>query len=136
MKRMVIAVMMMAAGTLAYADAHNQKYIPVEPSQQEQQMGKATGKRLIEYQSVVVYRFIDSCVKTFVGNVPMNPRDSMPVAVTMCSCIMDQFRKDFSFAEFKKGGQKLPKLMGGEYSQICQQENYGTTSGQGSRTSF
>lgn len=129
MKNFLVAIMMMVAGTVAYADAHNQKYVPVEPKQ-EQEMGKTTGKNLVEYQSIVVYRFIDSCVKTFVTNAPMNPNQSMPVAITMCSCIMDQFRKDFSFAEFKKGGSKLPKLMGGEYSQTCQKINYGSSSGQ------
>jgi hypothetical protein len=53
--------------------------------------------------------------------MPVHPSQSRPIALTMCSCFIDQFRSDFDIKQFTKGGSKLAKAMSEEYGEVCKQ---------------
>ena len=85
----------------------------------------ATIKKELDYPAFVVVTFVDRCATSMMGYMPMHPTQSRPIALQMCSCIMDQFRSDFDMQAFTKGGVKLAQAMGQQYSEVCKQLEFG-----------
>ena len=82
---------------------------------------KPTIKNKLDYPASVIVVFVDRCASNMMAYMPMHPTQSRPVALKMCSCLMDQFRSDFQFDQFKKGGTKLAEMMAREYGEVCKQ---------------
>ena len=82
---------------------------------------KARIKNKLDYSANVIVMFVDRCASNMMAYMPMHPTQSRPVALKMCSCLMDQFRSDFQFDQFKKGGAKLAEMMAPEYGEVCKQ---------------
>ena len=85
----------------------------------------ATIKKELDYPAFLVVTFVDRCATSMMGYMPMHPAQSRPIALQMCSCIMDQFRSDFDMQAFTKGGVKLAQAMGQQYSEVCKQLEFG-----------
>ena len=86
---------------------------------------QTTIKRQFDYPAFLVVTFVDRCATSMMGYMPMHPTQSRPIALQMCSCIMDQFRSDFDMDAFTKGGVKLAQAMGKQYSEVCKQLEFG-----------
>ena len=91
---------------------------PIEPP-------KDLVKTKLDYPANVIVTFVDRCASNMMAYMPMHPMQSRPLALTMCSCLMDQFRGDFKFDQFKKGGTKLAEMMAPEYGEVCKQMQFG-----------
>lgn len=81
----------------------------------------ATIKNELDYPAKVIVAFVDSCATNMMQYMPVHPSQSRPIALTMCSCFMDQFRSDFSIEQFTKGGSKLATMMSAQYGEVCKQ---------------
>lgn len=81
----------------------------------------ATIKNKLDYPAKVIVAFVDSCATNMMQYMPVHPSQSRPIALTMCSCFMDQFRSDFTIKQFTKGGSKLAKMMSAQYGEVCKQ---------------
>ena len=75
----------------------------------------------LDYPAKVIVAFVDSCATNMMQYMPVHPSQSRPIALTMCSCFIDQFRSDFDIKQFTKGGSKLAKAMSEEYGEVCKQ---------------
>lgn len=82
-------------------------------------------KNKLDYPANVIVVFVDRCATNMMAYMPMHPTQSRPVALKMCSCLMDQFRSDFQFDQFRKGGAKLAEMMAQEYGEVCKQLEFG-----------
>ena len=81
----------------------------------------ATIKNKLDYPAKVIVAFVDSCATNMMQYMPVHPSQSRPIALTMCSCFMDQFRSDFTVKQFIKGGSRLAQMMSAQYGDVWKQ---------------
>jgi hypothetical protein len=91
------------------------------PSFKVEQVKKDRTRNKLDYPAKVIVAFVDSCATNMMQYMPVHPSQSRPIALTMCSCFIDQFRSDFDIKQFTKGGSKLAKAMSEEYGEVCKQ---------------
>lgn len=82
-------------------------------------------KNKLDYPANVIVVFVDRCASNMMQYMGMNPAQSRPIALKMCSCLIDQFRSDFNYSQFTKGGPKLAQQMAQEYGEVCKQLEFG-----------
>ena len=76
-------------------------------------------KNSFEYSADLIFSFTDRCSMSMMQHMPMHPMQARPITVKLCSCLMDQFRADFSAEAFRRGGVNLAKAMSPQYTEIC-----------------
>ena len=86
---------------------------------ESQKYTNETMKLKFEYPSAIVSGFVQSCSQSMVQMMGMNPEQAWPIAMKMCSCIMDEFRSDFKKEDFVRGGRQLAVKMGPQYGETC-----------------
>lgn len=81
----------------------------------------ATIRNQVEYPTRVINAFVGACTDSMAQElIPEYDLDfALEVSEKACSCIMDEFRADFTLEEFTKGGVKLAKLMSAQYAAYC-----------------
>ena len=94
-------------------------------SKKEESFTETTIKNKLDYPADVIVTFVDRCASNMMTYMPMHPMQSRPLALQMCSCLMDQFRSDFQFNQFKKGGTKLAEMMAHQYGEVCKELKFG-----------
>lgn len=80
---------------------------------------QASIKNNFEYPAEMIVAFVMSCSQSMTKMMNGDPRQTFPVAQSMCSCIMDQFRGDFKKDDFIRGGRNLSVVMGPQYGEVC-----------------
>ena len=119
-KKTAIALTLLITSLTAYAEEDG-LLLEEMPDFSKIEKKKATIKNKLDYPANVIVVFVDRCASNMMAYMPMHPTQSRPVALKMCSCLMDQFRSDFQFDQFKKGGTKLAEMMAPEYGEVCKQ---------------
>ena len=73
----------------------------------------ATIRNQVEYPTRVINAFVGACTDTMAQSlIPEYGVDfAQEISEKACSCIMDEFRADFTLEEFTNGGVKLAELM-------------------------
>jgi hypothetical protein len=80
-------------------------------------------KNKIEFPTYHLIKFVESCTFNFIKSSGMANRfQAKEVGLSMCSCIMDEFRGDFSHDQMIKSGPKIMKMMAPKYSMACGQK--------------
>ena len=82
-------------------------------------------KNKLDYPATTIVAFVDSCATNMMQYMGMHPAQSRPIALKMCSCLIDQFRSDFKHSQFTKGGPKLAQQMAEEFGEVCKQLEFG-----------
>jgi len=119
-KKTAIVLMLLIASFTSYAEEDG--FLLEEMPNFSQREGiKASIKNKLDYPAKVIVAFVDSCATKMMQYMPVHPSQSRPIALTMCSCFIDQFRSDFNIKQFTKGGSKLAKAMSQEYGEVCKQ---------------
>ena len=101
------------------------KYSFKTPTEIDEEVPKDLVKNKLDYPANIIVTFVDRCASNMMAYMPMHPMQSRPMALTMCSCLIDQFRSDFELPQFKKGGTKLAEMMAPQYSEVCKQLQFG-----------
>ena len=91
------------------------------PTFAKEEIKKDRVRNKLDYPAKVIVAFVDSCATNMMQYMPVHPSQSRPIALTMCSCFIDQFRSDFDIKQFTKGGSKLAQAMSEEYGEVCKQ---------------
>jgi len=91
------------------------------PTFDKKEYTQATIRNKLDYPAKVIVAFVDSCATNMMQYMPIHPNQSRPIALTMCSCFIDQFRSDFTIEQFTKGGAKLAQMMSNQYGEVCKQ---------------
>ena len=82
----------------------------------------ATIRNQVEYPTRVINAFVDACSKSMAESLipEYGVEFATDISEKACSCIMDEFRADFTLEEFTNGGVKLAELMSPQYAAYCQ----------------
>jgi len=124
----IVLICFLGIPTLAFAQAG--MFGPQTPSQAPEKIKpptpgvtyqQSTIRNKLDYPALTVVTFVDRCANSMMGYMPMHPSQSRPLAINLCSCLMDQFRSDFDIDVFMKGGTKLAQMMSPQYSEVCKQ---------------
>lgn len=77
-------------------------------------------KNKIEFPTYHLIKFVESCTSNFIQSSGMPNRfQAKEIGLAMCSCIMDEFRGDFSHDQMINSGPKIMKMMAPKYSMAC-----------------
>ena len=81
----------------------------------------ATIRNQVEYPTRVINAFVGACTESMAESfIPdFGVEFSTEISEKACSCIMDEFRADFTLEEFTNGGVKLAQLMSAQYAAYC-----------------
>ena len=81
----------------------------------------ATIRNQVEYPTRVINAFVKACSTTMANELSLEYGIEFATEISekSCSCIMDEFRADFTLEEFTNGGVKLAQLMSGQYAAYC-----------------
>ena len=112
-----LLLILITSATFAYADPFD---TDIE-KKKEMNFSETTIKLKFEYPTEMVFGFVTSCTNNIAPRMGLYPQQAFPIALKMCSCIMDQFRGDFTRDAFVKGGKKLAISMAPQYSEVCKQ---------------
>ena len=131
MKKTVVALLSMSfLSSIALADPEDTSVpknlkIPeiTEMAQAEVKDDKIKNK--LDYPASTIVAFVEQCSLRMMQYMPMHPMQSRPISIKLCNCLMDQFRSDFDYKSFSKGGTKLAEAMAPEYSEVCKQLEFG-----------
>ena len=82
----------------------------------------ATIRNQVEYPTRVINAFVDACSKSMAESLipEYGVEFATDISEKACSCIMDEFRADFTLEEFTNGGVKLAEIMSPQYAAYCQ----------------
>jgi len=82
----------------------------------------ATIRNQVEYPTRVINAFVKACSTTMANELSLEYGIEFATEISekSCSCIMDEFRADFTLEEFTNGGVKLAELMSAQYAAYCQ----------------
>lgn len=127
LKKALITIFIILLGTFSYAEEDG-LLLEEMPDFSKKERRIPTIKNKLDYPADVIVVFVDRCASNMMTYMPMHPMQSRPIAMQMCSCLMDQFRSDFQFDQFKKGGTKLAEMMAPEYGEVCKQLEFGKKS--------
>lgn len=119
-KKTAIALTLLITSLTVYAEEDG-LLLEEMPDFSKIEESRSTIKKKLDYPANVIVMFVDRCASNMMTYMPMHPTQSRPVALKMCSCLIDQFRSDFQFDQFKKGGAKLAEMMAPEYGEVCKQ---------------
>ena len=119
-KTTTIALTLLITSLSAYAEEDG-LLLEVMPDFSNAEIKENRIKNKLDYPAKVIVAFVDSCATNMMQYMPVHPSQSRPIALTMCSCFMDQFRSDFDIKQFTKGGSKLAQAMSEEYGEVCKQ---------------
>lgn len=125
-KKTTITAIIILASTICFAEEPNlelkgEAQYTYSPKERPEDMLK----NKLDYPATTIVAFVDSCATNMMQYMGMHPAQSRPIALKMCSCLIDQFRSDFKHSQFTKGGPKLAQQMAEEYGEVCKQLEFG-----------
>lgn len=83
-------------------------------------MPKDLVRKDVEYPTFHLVKFVESCTMNFIQSSGMqNPYQAKEIGLQMCSCLMDEFRSDFSHQQMVSSGAQIMKKMSSQYSMKC-----------------